>query len=761
MWPYRDAKGALHFCVCRWDVVKDGQPDKEIRPLCWFVKEGWRSAHWPAPRPLYKLHEIQSNLEAPIVICEGEKTADAASRIFPKSIVTTSCGGGGAAGKTDWTPLAGRKVLIWPDNDEPGARYAGDVAKELAELACDVVMVDAAALAQIDGGGRGSDFDPVGWDAANAINEWKDLTALRNAVLGLAKRFDQGPAYESFGPYTMGASGLRVERRNSRTKRMETLWISSPFEVLGECRDPHGRAWGKLLLWKDSDGREHMRYVAEADLHGEPAAISAALAHEGLRIVPSRQRDLRDYLATVRLRCRVVVVTRTGWHDIGGRSIFVLPGNTIGQRGSERVILDAVASGTYEARGTVDEWRGGAAKLASGHLLPTLAISTALAGPLAHLAGYEGGGIHLHGPSSIGKTTALRLAASVWGRGDTPGFVRSWRATANGLEGAAAVASDTALILDELGQAEARELAAALYMLAHGGGKARAHRDGSLREPSTWRVLTLSSGELPVDAKLTEDRGRKPRAGQLVRMLDIPADRGLGFGIFDFAGPDGDAAALAKRCKLAAGSAYGTAGPEFVRLLIAGGVTGDDVRALVNDFVAANLPPSAEGQVNRAAQRLGLIAAAGELATKLGLTGWREGDARSAATWALKQWIERRGGLEPAEVRQAIEQVRRFFEAHGEARFDNLDDRDARPVSNRAGWRKGQGEDRRWFVPPETWKLEVCAGLDPNLVARVLAKRGIIEKAPDGNQPVWRIQGKPQRGYVITPHIFDGGELEG
>ncbi len=117
--------------------------------------------------------------------------------------------------------------------------------------------------------------------------------------------------------------------------------------------------------------------------------------------------------------------------------------------------------------------------------------------------------------------------------------------------------------------------------------------------------------------------------------------------------------------------------------------------------------------------------------------------------------------MEPAEIRQAIAQVRRFFEAHGEARFDrsdSLDDLDARPVSNRAGWRKGLGEDPRWFVPPETWKVEVCAGLDLRLVARELAKRGIMEKALDGYQPVWKIQGKSQRGYVIMPRMFDGGE---
>jgi uncharacterized protein (DUF927 family) len=81
------------------------------------------------------------------------------------------------------------------------------------------------------------------------------------------------------------------------------------------------------------------------------------------------------------------------------------------------------------------------------------------------------------------------------------------------LEGAAAGTTDTALILDELSVVEAREAAAAIYGLANGSGKARASRDGSLREPRSWRVLFISSGEVPVDAKLIEDRGRKSRAG--------------------------------------------------------------------------------------------------------------------------------------------------------------------------------------------------------------------------------------------------------
>jgi hypothetical protein len=226
-----------------------------------------------------------------------------------------------------------------------------------------------------------------------------------------------------------------------------------------------------------------------------------------------------------------------------------------------------------QACATVEDWRDRVARLASGHVLPVLAISAALAGPLLHLAEIEGGGLHVFGQSSKGKTTLLRLAASVWGRGDGSGYVRTWRASANGLEGTAAGATDTGLILDEVGQVEARDMAAALYALANGTGKARAARDGGLREPKTWRVLVISSGEVPVDGKLSEDRSRKTRAGQLVRLLDIPAQRV--HGVFDHPGPNGDPASLAKAFRLAAISAYGTAGPEFVRRLIGERVTGE------------------------------------------------------------------------------------------------------------------------------------------------------------------------------------------
>jgi putative DNA primase/helicase len=761
VWLYRDASGALLCEVHRYDPVGDR---KQFLPAtCWRGAGGeleWRWKSIPSPRPLYGLDKLAENPSAPVIVTEGEKAADAASRIFRKSVCVTSLGGSQSAGKTDWKPLAGRKVLIWPDADKVGADYANAVAETLAGLDCEVSIIDAPALASIspDGGSR----EPMqGFDAADAIDEWADAAALARAAHGLARPFKPAPAYVSYGAFTMSSDGLTMEATKGRGESAETFeeWICGPFEILGATRDPHGRAWGKWLRFLDGDKREHLRHVSDAALHGDPAALCGALADEGLRINRGQQRALVTYLSGASVKGRVTMVSRTGWHAIAGRDVFVLPRETIGPRGGEHVILDAAALGPYEARGTLQDWRNGVGALASGHALPVLAISAALAGPLLHLAGQEGGGLNFFGPSSKGKTTLLQLGASAWGPGASPGYMRAWRATANGLEGAAASATDTCLVLDELGQVEARDAASALYSLSNGTGKARAARDGALREPKSWRALILSSGEIPTETKLREDKSRRARAGQLVRMLDIPADRGAGFGAFDHAGPQGDPARLAATFKHAAISHYGTAGPEFVRRLIANGIDGETIRPMISDFVASTLPAMADGQIDRAAARLGLIAAAGELATAMGVTPWREGEARTAAAWALERWIDGRGGTEPAEIQQAIEQVRLAIEQHGEARFEAVDDSDDRPVANRLGWRKGSGADREWWIPPQVWKAEICSGLDATLVAKTLCERGLLRTQGGrglqckvnlgGNQRAW--------AYVLTASIVDGG----
>ena len=497
LWRYVTADDETAFYVARWN---DADGKKTFRPISWGKRAGWQFETWPDHRPLFNLGDLASNPNATVVICEGEKAAEAAAAIFPNSIATTSSGGAGAATKTDWTPLAGRTVLVWPDHDAPGEKYAREIAAMLAALECSVAIIDAKALAAIDpAGGAREPCDK--WDAADAIAEWPDLAALRKTAAGRRKAFDPGPAFVSYGAFEMGPDGLHVEvekgRGEAKTKASE--WVAAPFEILAACRDPHGRSWGKYLRWRDGDRRAHVQHVTDAALQGDPAPLCASLVDGGLRINRAQQRAFVNYLSGVRVGGRVTIILRTGWHEVGDQSVFVLPGETIGPRGSETVILDGAAHGPYEARGSLKDWQAGVGTPASGHVLPVLAISAALAGPLLHLAGQEGGGLHFHGQSSRGKTTLLQAAASVWGRGGSPGYVRAWRATANGLEGAAASATDTALILDEFGQVDGREAGAVLYSLSNGGGKVRAARDGAIREPKSWRVMVLSTGEITVE----------------------------------------------------------------------------------------------------------------------------------------------------------------------------------------------------------------------------------------------------------------------
>lgn len=124
-WPYHNANGTEVARVLRWDTP-DG---KVIRPVC---REGsdWRIGSLPLPRPLYRLPEVMT--AGRVFVCEGEKAADALRSIG--LVATTSPHGADSAGKADWSPLAGKEIIILPDHDAPGWKYAETVRDLLAAL---------------------------------------------------------------------------------------------------------------------------------------------------------------------------------------------------------------------------------------------------------------------------------------------------------------------------------------------------------------------------------------------------------------------------------------------------------------------------------------------------------------------------------------------------------------------------------------------------------------------------------------------------
>ena len=96
----------------------EGESPDHSNPKHWRWK-GWTH---PEPKPIYRVRELDQKPGAPVLIVEGEKTADAAAKLFPDHVVLSWQGGCSSVDRADWSILAGRTITLWPDNDDPGRK---------------------------------------------------------------------------------------------------------------------------------------------------------------------------------------------------------------------------------------------------------------------------------------------------------------------------------------------------------------------------------------------------------------------------------------------------------------------------------------------------------------------------------------------------------------------------------------------------------------------------------------------------------------
>ena len=138
-WTYRDTDSEPLFYIFRYDMP-DGS--KTFTPLSFSSNGTWVKKQWPAPRPLYNLDKLTANPNKHVLIVEGEKAADAAEQMQDIYIVTTWPGGVNAINKTDFTPLHGRKLLMWPDGDAPGIKGMSQLAGILRDHAAEIKIIN-------------------------------------------------------------------------------------------------------------------------------------------------------------------------------------------------------------------------------------------------------------------------------------------------------------------------------------------------------------------------------------------------------------------------------------------------------------------------------------------------------------------------------------------------------------------------------------------------------------------------------------------
>lgn len=785
VWIYRAADGQPLMVLYRFDLGPDesGTPRKVFAPLTWCKHSGNGSLSWrwqvlPEPRPLLRLDELATRAAAPVVLCEGEKAADAAAELLPGYVVTCWPNGTNSWQKADFGPVAGRHVLLWPDNDAPGLKCMDALAEHLRQLgAASVRSVALTVFSQrpgLDGdrptfapGGEWAEGDDAadavakGWTAAHLaeLERTGELFALAPAAAPASKGkggkpSTKGSASSKPAPTEKPAplpAGFRVTADGVfyAGEDGEARPVCSWLEIKARTRDGNGGSWGLLVEFDDPDGdKKRLNIPARAMAGDFGKEVVAPLVDAGLRLAPVRtarnsRNDLQSYLQGYDSAERARLVTRLGWHG----DAYLLPDRQIGQSVEHLHFYEAGARlPPISQAGTLEQWRQQVGALCVGNNRLAFVVCVAFAGPLLHLLGAESGGFHLYGDSSGGKTTHLQVAASVWGG---PRLVMPWRATGNAMESIAAALSDALLILDEIGQSEPRIIGEMVYMLGNGTGKARANDRGQAgRQVHEWRLLFLSTGEKTLAQHMAEAH-KELKAGMEVRLLAVPADAGKGLGLFEVLHGFEDAAALSDALKARAGKFYGTPALAFLSALCEPGKLrgyAAVVRSTVERFTAEALPADASGQAQRAAARFGLAAAAGELATSLGVTGWPDGTATHAARVCLGAWLAERGGAGNLEGDAIVQRLRLTIERYGESRFTRwesvaakVDDHSPRTV-DRLGFQRtdshGYGDilytTKTYYFLTTAWSNEVFKGMNARNVNRELVARGILLPGKDG-----------------------------
>lgn len=526
-------------------------------------------------------------------------------------------------------------------------------------------------------------------------------------------------------------------------------WVCSPLYIEAVTFDSQDNNFGRLLRFRNSLGKWREWAMPMELLSGLGNEVRAELLDMGTEIDPgAKARNLlASYLQERPPKRRMRCATQTGWC---GRS-FVMPNQVIGPEASGVIFQSGERDhDEYTHAGTLEGWRAEVAAAAVGNPILTLSLSSGFAGPLLKACNAEGGGFHFISDSSAGKTTAIDAACSIWGG---PNYRRSWRATANGMEGAAALFNDNLLALDEISECDPREVGAIVYALGNGRGKQRAGKTGTARGVVRWRCFVLSSGERSIGTHMAE-AGQRAKAGQSVRLLDIPASRT--YGAWDTLHGCSSGAALSDAVKRAAVTHYGHAGRAFLERL-----TRDnrDFCGLLEEIKALPKFQAADGQERRAAARFALAALVGELATEYEVTGWPEGEAVKAAAEGFSLWRSLRGKGND-ERHQVLGQVSGFLDRHGDGRFSNADySGDTPTVRDRAGWWRDDAGARTYLFTAEGMR-EALRGFDFKRGLDLLEEAGVLPAAgSDGKRARFcRIGGRGVKLYPIQAGKLEGGD---
>lgn len=417
--------------------------------------------------------------------------------------------------------------------------------------------------------------------------------------------------------------------------------VCGPIMPVAIVRSENGHEWSRIVWMRDRDHKARWLRIPDREVLLDTKRLLTRLIDAGLDISgPSALPGLVTHLKHADVSSRRTLVRRCGWHG----HHYVSPVGTVGSPYSDMPVNEAhlgAASASDDVE--VALWQRVIATPAEDNSRLVLAICSAFAGLIVGLFEEQGTfGVHLRGLSSTGKSTALAVAASIFGPAMRE--IQSWRSTDNGLETLAHTHHHRLLLLDEIAQIDARAAAQAGYTLGNGRGKKRANGDGTGLKSAAWQLVFLSSGEIGLADKIAEWVGAPMmRDGQAVRVIDLAADAGRGWGIFDTLHGMTNGADFSDALKAAAERSTGDVALAFLRQVTCNvAAARNSLKHCRDQCLRMHLAEQADAITQRVLSNFSLLAAAGELAIEYGILPWKPGHASVMIAACAQDWTSAR-----------------------------------------------------------------------------------------------------------------------
>ena len=447
---------------------------------------------------------------------------------------------------------------------------------------------------------------------------------------------EAGPVTWKYGSRVSKVT-IKLTKNGEATE--ETTPIARSLYPIARTQDAEDGAHGVVYRYKTHQGQVHEAVCGAEAWCGDRGAASEFakdVAARGVKLVPTRGGLLAQALGEWHLRVEgaptTTTVQRPGWHD----GVYV---NGPSVHGADWVYQGPAHRG--RSAGTLDEWRRKASVLAStpGIMLALgVAFSGALIGPL----GRSGWLLHYAGASTVGKTRAARLAASVW---YNPEQAATWNGTANGIENTLEGFSGATIVLDEIKEAKPYHVGEVVHRISDNSGRVRSNRTGSGNlKQRKWALTGISTGEVTVGDYM----GFGAQGGHLVRAVDLVLERG----------DCTESAIHADQIDELIRKQYGTAGDSWVAYLAANPDRIEQCSAIADKIADDCAHVASDPEARRILRQLSLAGAALIEAERAGV--WKANLARGATVealaakvieWALARIVAERGGAISPETR--------------------------------------------------------------------------------------------------------------